>query len=137
LEGTWSYNGLKLQAEYLQGHVNLGDNSSVNNSTWTVSLPGSAPKSWTPGSTSNVSPAGYYVQASYRYQDYRLGVRLDGYNINQVKGYATNNELDTITAGFDWFQAKDAYKLSVNWEDHLGDGKELYNLWTIQSQLYI
>ncbi|HUO56894.1 MAG TPA: hypothetical protein VMV05_01840 [bacterium] len=129
-EGRWTYNGFKLQAEFIEGNLNPADNNAANNSLWTPSLPSSfgTPKG-------QINPTGYYVLASYRYKDLRVGVRLDGYNFNQVTGNVYNNEWDTFTVGLDFFQAKDVFKLSANWEDHLLAGKDVYNLWTVQSQV--
>jgi len=136
LEGRWISGGFKAQGELITGSLNTSDNNSANNSTWTPTV-AVAPKGYvTP--TGQISPAGYYLQASYRLGDYRLGARWDGYNFNQTgNSGGSNQELDTITLGLDWFQAKDAFKESINWEDHLLSGVDEYNVWTLQSQIYI
>lgn len=133
-EGRWISGPWKVQGEFITGSVNTLDNSSANNSVWTPSL-GLTPKGYTTPS-GQISPTGYYLQASYRLGDWRLGARWDGYNFNQG-GAKFDGEWDTYTFGLDWFQAKDAYKLSLNWEDHLYDGSDIYNVWTLQSQVSI
>jgi len=85
-----------------------------------------------------VSPTGYYFLASYRLNDFRLGARWDGYDFNQAGNTGgSNQELDTITFGLDWYQDKDAFKETINWEDHLISGVEAWQVLTIQSQIYI
>jgi len=139
LEGRWVYNGFKLQAEFIEGSVNTNDNSSANDSVWTPSsvavIPASTHFSVPSG---QINPTAYYLLASYRLGDFRLGSRWDGYNFNQVGvSGGSNQELDTITFGLDWFQDKDALKWSANFEDHLIGGVDAYQVYTIQSQLYI
>ncbi len=141
-EGRWIYNGFKLQAEFISGGLNTNDNSSANDSTWTPSVAAvAATKSFvTPAG--QIAPTAYYLTASYRYQDLRLGARWDGYNFDQagnlIASQSTwNSEFDTITVGLDWFQNKDSLKWSANWEDHLYNGVEAWQVVTIQSQLSI
>jgi hypothetical protein len=138
LEGRWVYQGFKAQAEFLQGSVNTFDNNSANNSVWTAftSLPPlpAAVKSFAIPA-GQIYPTGYYLSANYRYENLRLGARWDGYNFNQWAGSKYNQEFDTVTVGLDWYQDKDALKLSLNWEDHLLDGVEAYQITTIQSQI--
>ncbi len=140
LEGRWAYQGLKVQGEFIQGSVNTLDNSSANNSGWTAftSLPPlpAAVKSFTIPS-GQIYPTAYYLSTNYRYDNWRLGVRWDGYNFNQWAGSKYDQEFDTVTVGLDWYQDKDALKLSLNWEDHLLDGVEAYQVTTIQSQISI
>ncbi len=140
VEGRWIYNGLKLQGEFITGNLNVLDNSTPNNTVWTPSIPTvNATKKFLalPALTTQINPTAYYLTTSYRYQDLRLGARWDGYNFNQWARSAYDQEFDTITVGLDWFQNKDAYKLSLNWEDHLLDGVEAYQVVTVQSQLSI
>jgi hypothetical protein len=140
LEGRWVYQGFKVQAEFIQGSVNAYDSNSANNSVWTPYTSTSFPA----GLENNLKftipsgqlyPTGYYLSTNYRYQDWRLGVRWDGYNFNQWAGSLYNQEFDTVTVGLDWYQDKDALKLSLNFEDHLLDGVEAYQVTTIQSQI--
>ncbi len=134
-EGRWISGGFKAQAEFITGSLNTTDNNSANNSAWTPSL--ATVKGFTTP-TGQITPAGYYLQASYRLGDWRLGARWDGYNFNQQNGTGGGNqEWDTYTIGLDWFQVKDAYKLTLNWEDHLLRGVDEYNVWTLQSQISI
>jgi len=139
LEGRWVYNGLKLQAEFIEGSVNTLDNSSANDSVWTPSSVPVIPAIThfaVPGG--QINPTGYYVLANYRLGDWRLGARWDGYDFNQVGvSGGSNQELDTITFGLDWYQDKDALKETINWEDHLISGVEAWQVVTLQSQLYI
>jgi hypothetical protein len=142
LEGRWTYNGFKLQGEFINGHVNTLDNNAANNSVWTAftSLPAVPALAHFALPTGQLVPAGYYILASYRLEDFRLGVRWDGYNFNQwpdISSKSGNDEFDTITLGLDWFQDKDAFKLTLNWEDHLFDGAEAYQVTTVQSQISI
>src|SRR5581483_2838922 len=130
LEGRWVYKGLKAKGEFIEGNLNTADNNAANNSFWTPSVPSSFKSP-----TGQINPTGYYLFTNYRYQDWRLGIRWDGYNFNQWKGSPSNTEWDTVTIGLDWFQAKDAYRLSLNWEDHLLKGVDEYNAWTVQSQI--
>ncbi len=129
-EGRWTYNGLKIQAEFIEGNLNTLDNNAANNSLWTPSVPSAFS---TPAG--QINPTGYYVSANYRYKDFRLGARWDGYNFNQWPNDPANTEWDTFTVGLDWFQGKDTYKLSLNWENHLLAGVDEYNVWTLQSQI--
>lgn len=137
LEGRWISGGFKAQGEFLTGSVDTLDNNSSNNSVWTPSI-GLSPAGYA-APTGQITPTGYYLQASYRLGDWRLGGRWDGYNFNQQYGTTGggNQEWDVYTLGLDWFQVKDAYKLSLNWEDHLLNGADIYNVWTIQSQISI
>ena len=139
VEGRWIYNGFKVQSEFITGNLNVIDNSAANNSVWTPSIAAvPATKKFlaltTPG---QINPTAYYLTTSYRYQDLRLGARWDGYNFNQWKGSKLNQEFDTITVGLDWFQNKDSLKFSANFEDHLLDGVEAWQVYTIQTQLSI
>jgi hypothetical protein len=149
LEAKWVYNGLKLQGEFITGSVNTNDNSSANDSVWTPSLP-TIPfggKNVIPNTnfvipSGQLLPTAYYLTASYRLGDVRLGGRFDGYNFDQADGLiasqaAWNTELDTITIGLDWFQDKDALKWSANFEDHVVGSTDAYQVYTVQSQLYI
>ena len=136
LESRWVSGGFKAQAEFLTGSLNTLDNNSSNDSAWTPSI-GLTPKGYTTPA-GQITPTGYYLQASYRLGDLRFGARWDGYNFNQQSGTGGGNqEWDTYTLGLDWFQAKDAYKLTLNWEDHLLSGVDEYNVWTVQSQISI
>lgn len=135
LEGRWISGGWKFQGEFITGSLNTLDNNSANDSAWTPSLP--TVKGFTTPA-GQITPTGYYLQASYRLGDWRLGGRWDGYNFNQQYGTGgSNQEWDVYTLGLDWFQVKDAYKLTLNWEDHLLKGVDTYNVWTIQSQISI
>jgi hypothetical protein len=139
LEARWISGGFKAQAEFITGNVNTLDNNSSNDAAWTPSL--ATVKGFTTP-VGQISPTGYYLQATYRLGDWRLGARWDGYNFDQAGGLIPaqtgwNQEWDTYTIGLDWFQAKDAYKLSLNWEDHLLSGVDEYNVWTLQSQISI
>lgn len=137
LESRWISGGFKVQGEFLTGTVNTLDNNSANDSVWTPTI-GNVPTGGYTVPTGEITPSGYYLLANYRLDDFRLGVRLDGYNFNQQADAGRkngNSEWDTYTVGLDWFQGKDAYKLSLNWEEHLVDGLYAYNIWTIQSQL--
>jgi hypothetical protein len=138
-EGRWVYNGFKLQAEFITGSVNTNDNNAANDSLWTPSSPAvNPPALHFAVPAGQINPAGYYLQASYRLDDVRFGARWDGYNYNQagISG-GSNQELDTITLGLDWYQAKDAFKETLNWEDHLISGVEAWQVLTLQSQIYI
>jgi len=139
LEGKWVYNGFKLQAEFIEGSVNTNDNSSPNDSVWTAPAASVIPTSTHfVAPAGQVSPTGYYFLASYRLNDFRLGARWDGYDFNQAGNTGgSNQELDTITFGLDWYQDKDAFKETINWEDHLISGVEAWQVLTIQSQIYI
>ena len=139
-EGRWIYNGFKLQAEFITGNLNTNDNSAANNSVWTpsiASVPTTKKFLALPTVPRQINPTAYYLTASYRYQDLRLGARWDGYNFNQWKGSTLDQELDTLTVGLDFFQNKDSLKFSANFEDHLLDGVEAYQIYTIQTQLSI
>jgi len=127
LEGKWVSGPLRVQAEYTLGQVNPADNAPQNNGSWTPIAKGNF----------QANPQGYYLMANYRYKDLRFGARWDGYNANQWAGSVYNNETDTATVGVDWFLNKDAYKLSLNWEDHYTDGVEQFNLWNVQAQFHI
>ncbi len=97
-ELRWVYNGFKLQGEYIQGKLEPGNyyNPSTTKESW---------------------PQGYYLTAQYRIGDVRFGVRGESYIANVYNGPAHWNN-DVATAGIDWYQAKDRFKLSLNVEDH-------------------
>lgn len=138
VEGRWLFDGFKIQGEFITGNLNTNDNSTPNNSVWTPSIASvGATKKFLALSLTNgqINPTAYYLTTSYRYQDIKLGARWDGYNFNQWQGSALDQEFDTLTVGLDWYQDKDALRLSLNWEDHLLNGVEAYQVTTLQSQL--
>lgn len=105
LEGRWTYNGFKLQGEYLQGQLEPGNNYN--------------PWAGTSLATANESnPQGWYATASYRLEDWRLGVRAESYNPDTTAGSKYNVNNDVLTVGLDWFQAKDRFRLYMDFEEH-------------------
>jgi len=102
LEGRWSYKGLKLQGEYLQGQLEPGNGGNP------IPAVNKLPS----------NPRGYYLSANYRLEDWRLGARWESYNSDSTVGsvYDVNN--DVLTLGVDWFQSKDRFRVYVDFEEH-------------------
>jgi len=109
-EFRYTLDKFKLQGEFIQGHQEIGNN-------------------FNPVAAGRSLPQGFYVTAQYRYEDLRLGVRAESYDSNvlgvkTVGGGNWNN--DTLTVGLDWFQAKDKFRLTLNWENHLRQYEVLF-----------
>ncbi len=104
-EGRWTYHGLKLQGEYLQGQLEPGNNYNP----WAGISPATARES---------NPRGWYATASYRLGDWRLGIRGESFNPDTTAGSKYNVNNDVLTVGLDWFQAKDRFRLYVDFEEH-------------------
>lgn len=111
LEGRITAGGFKLQGEFIQGQLEPGNN--YNPWGGTVLDPASATFD---NKTSD--PLGGYVAASYRTGDWRFGARGESYNPDSTTGSKFNVANDVLTAGVDWFQAKDKFKFSLNYELH-------------------
>ena len=117
-EGRLTVGGLKLQGEYIQGQLEPGNNYNP----------------WAGSSLANAKlskPEGWYATASYRYQDWRLGVRGESYDPDNTKGSPFNKNSDILTVGLDWFQGKDKFKLSADYEKHFNQ----YDAFVGQAQI--
>jgi phosphate-selective porin len=110
--------GLKLQGEYIQGELEPGNNYNP----WTGTTAANARES---------NPQGWYATASYRYQDLRLGVRGESYTPDTTPNSPFNKKSDILTVGLDWFQGKDKFKLSANYEKHFSQ----YDAFITQAQI--
>ena len=110
--------GLKLQGEYIQGELEPGNNYNP----WIGTLAANARES---------NPQGWYATASYRYQDLRLGVRGESYTPDTTPNSPFNKKSDILTVGLDWFQGKDKFKLSANYEKHFSQ----YDAFVGQAQI--
>ena len=105
LEGRWTYRSFNLQGELLQGQLEPGNNYN--------------PWDGTKASTAFVSnPQGFYLLASYRLNDFRLGVRGESYNQDSTAGSKYNVRNDVLTVGLDWFQAHDKFRIYLDFEEH-------------------
>jgi len=111
-EGRITAGGLKLQGEFIQGRLEPGNNYNP----WAGTQVKQTPAATFDNLTSK--PTGWYATASYRYQDWRLAVRGEDYNADETAGSKYNVHNSALTVGLDWFQAKDKFKLSVNYEKH-------------------
>jgi hypothetical protein len=112
LEARVNIGKLKLQGEYIQGQLEPGNNYSP----WSGLTVPNAKLS---------NPQGWYVTASYRLEDWRFGIRGESYNADTTQGSNFNWNNDVLTAGVDWFQGKDKFKLSLNFEGHFGQYEAL------------
>ena len=110
-EGRISTGGLKIQGEFIQGRLEPGNN--YNPWAGTQINPANAAFD-----NKTSTPTGWYASASYRYQDWRLGVRDESYNADEKAGSKYNISNDALTVGLDWFRAKDKFKLTLNYEKH-------------------
>ena len=110
--------GLKLQGEYIQGELEPGNNYNP----WAGT---------TAANAKNSNPQGWYATASYRYQDWRLGVRGESYTPDTTPNSPFNKKSDILTVGLDWFQGKDKFKLSANYEKHFNQ----YDVFIGQAQI--
>ena len=111
LEGRINIGGLKLQGEFIQGQLEPGNNFNP----WAGTVTDPALLTY---DNKNSNPLGWYATASYRWQDWRLGVRVEDYNPDSTVGSKYNVNCDVLTVGLDWFQAKDKFKLSLDAEEH-------------------
>jgi hypothetical protein len=107
LEARWTWNGLKIQGEYIQGQFEPGNNFNP----WAGTSVATAKES---------NPEGWYASVNYRWQDWRLGMRVESYDPDTTAGSKYNVNSDTLTAGVDWFQSKDRFRLYADFEKHFG-----------------
>lgn len=107
LEGRVNVGGFKVQGEYIQGQLEPGNNYNPWDGLTVVKAHLSNPQGW-------------YATISYRLEDFRLGIRGESYNADTTKGSNYNVNNDVATLGVDWFQGKDKFKLSLNFEEHYG-----------------
>lgn len=75
-----------------------------------------------PDTGSSVKPQGYYLQAGYFIDDMAIepAIRYEYYDKDSEK---TDNDQDTLTAGFNWYLKGHSFKVSANYVvTHFGDG---------------
>jgi hypothetical protein len=126
LEARVNIEGFKLQGEFIQGQLEPGNNYNP----WAGTVTNPALLTY---DNKNSNPLGWYATASYRWQDWRLGARVEGYNPDSTVGSKYNVNNDVLTVGLDWFQGKDKFKLSLNAEEHFLQ----YEALTVQAQVNI
>jgi hypothetical protein len=60
-----------------------------------------------------------------------LGVRGESYTPDTTPNSPFNKKSDILTVGLDWFQGKDKFKLSANYEKHFSQ----YDAFITQAQI--
>jgi len=114
VETRWVSGDFKAQAEYLLGLLEPGNISNP--------LPSGSSR-----------PRGYYVSAQVRHEEFRFGARWESYNADTTSGSPFNAQADVLTLEAAWFQSKDRFKLSLDFEEHL----DQYRTFIAQTQIYL